>query len=201
MVEDAWWIKMAEIIFVTGNRHKVEEASLTLSKYGIRVKMTEFKKVEIQSESLEEIAGNAAQTAANALSASVISEDSGLFISALAGFPGPYSSYVFMTIGCMGILRLMSSQPDKRAQFRCVVAYCAPGAKPILFAGTSLGTISNSMRGHWGFGFDPIFVPSGKDARTFAEMTTSEKEFLSHRGAAFRSFGQWYEKTNPPSGV
>jgi XTP/dITP diphosphohydrolase len=57
------------------------------------------------------------------------------------------------------------------------------------------------MRGHWGFGFDPIFVPSGKDARTFAEMTTSEKEFLSHRGAAFRSFGQWYEKTNPSSGV
>lgn len=189
---------MAEIIFVTGNRHKVEEASLTLSQYGIKVKMTEFKKVEIQSESLEEIAGNAAQTAANALSAPVISEDSGLFISALAGFPGPYSSYAFMTIGCMGILRLMSSQPDKRAQFRCVVAYCAPGAKPTLFVGTSLGTISNSMRGRGGFGFDPIFVSSWKDARTFAEMTTSEKEFLSHRGAAFRSFGQWYEKTNPP---
>lgn len=192
---------MAEIVFVTGNRHKVEEASLILSQYGIRVKMTEFKKVEIQSESLEEIAGNAAQTAANGLSAPVISEDSGLFINALAGFPGPYSSYAFTTIGCMGILRLMSSQPDKRAQFRCVVAYCEPGAKPMLFIGTSLGTISNSMRGRGGFGFDPIFVSSGKDARTFAEMTTSEKDSLSHRGAAFRSFGQWYEKTNPPSGT
>jgi len=192
---------MAEIIFVTGNRNKVEEANLTLSRYGIRLKMNEFKKVEIQSESLEEIASNAAQTAANALSAPVISEDSGLFISALSGFPGPYSSYAFMTIGCIGILRLMSSQPDKRAQFRCVVAYCAPGATPMLFTGTSLGTISNSMRGHGGFGFDPIFVSSGKDARTFAEMTISEKEFSSHRGAAFRSFGQWYEKTNPSSGV
>jgi len=190
---------MAEIIFVTGNRHKVEEANLALSRYGIRVKMAEFKKVEIQSESLEEIASNAAQTAAKALSAPVISEDSGLFISALAGFPGPYSSYAFMTIGCMGVLRLMSSQPDKRAQFRCVVAYCAPDTKPMLFTGTSLGTISNSMRGRGGFGFDPIFVPSGKDARTYAEMTPSEKEFLSHRGAAFRSFGQWYEKINPSS--
>jgi len=184
-----------EVLFVTGNRHKVEEANRTLSQFGITVKMVGCEKVEIQSESLTRIAKHAASLAAKKVSKPVMVEDSGLFVKALDGFPGPYSSYVYKTIGCGGILQLMSGITDRRAVFRCAVAFCSPGSPPLAFEGKAYGSISSSVRGSGGFGFDPIFVPKGGDGRTFAEMPPESKERLSHRGAALRSFGEWFSRS------
>jgi len=181
-----------EILFVTGNSHKVKEANRVLSRFGITVKMAECEKVEIQSESLTRIARYAASLAAKRLGKPVIVEDSGLFVKALDGFPGPYSSYVYKTIGCGGTLQLMSGITDRRAVFKCAVAFCSPGSPPLAFEGKAYGNISSSIRGSGGFGFDPIFVPKNGDGRTFAEMPPEGKDSLSHRGAAFRGFGEWY---------
>jgi len=186
---------MNEVLFVTGNSHKVKEANRVLSLFGITVKMVECEKVEIQSESLTRIAKYAASLAAKRLGKPVIVEDSGLFVKALEGFPGPFSSYVYKTIGCGGVLQLMSGITDRRAVFKCAVAFCSPGLPPLAFEGKAYGSISSSIRGSGGFGFDPIFIPRSGDGRTFAEMPPEDKDRLSHRGAAFRAFGEWYAKS------
>jgi XTP/dITP diphosphohydrolase len=183
-----------EVLFVTGNSHKVKEANRVLSQFGINVKMVDCEKVEIQSDSLVRIAKYAASLAAKKLGKPIIVEDSGLFIKALDGFPGPFSSYAFKTLGCGGVLQLMSGITDRRATFKCIVAFCSPGSHPLAFGGKAYGSIPPSVRGTGGFGFDPIFVPKKGDGRTFAEMPPEGKDRLSHRGAAFRGFGKWYAK-------
>ncbi len=185
-------MRRRRLLFVTGNRHKLEEANAILAPFNISLEMADCRKLEIQSASIAAIAGTAARSAAKRLCAPAVVEDSGLFVRALGGFPGPYSSYAYRTLGCEGILRLLSGVEDRRAAFRCAVAYCLPGSRPRIFTGTSLGSISPSMRGSGGFGFDPIFVPDGGGERTFAEMDGPEKSRLSHRGNAFRAFGRWY---------
>ncbi|MDI9644292.1 MAG: XTP/dITP diphosphatase [Candidatus Verstraetearchaeota archaeon] len=181
---------MRELDFATGNQHKVDEANLILSEFGIKVKLSRVPKVEIQSDSLEEIAEFAAQTAFKKTGAPVVVEDSGLFIDFLNGFPGPYSSYAYRTIGCSGILRLLAGAAERSARFECVVVYADEGTLRS-FRGTSRGEISETPRGVGGFGFDPIFVCEGCGGRTFSQLLPREKCAVSHRGRAFRALGEW----------
>lgn len=183
-----------EVLFVTSNLHKEKEASRVLSQFGINVKMSDCEKVEIQSDSLVSVAKYAASLASKKLGKSVIVEDSGLFVKSLNGFPGPFSSYVLKTVGCGGVLQLISDKADRSAVFKCAVAFCSPKSHPLVFEGKAYGSISSSVKGSGGFGFDPIFVPIKGDGRTFAEMPPEDKDRLSHRGTAFRSFGEWYAK-------
>lgn len=180
------------ILFITNNDHKVSEANRILSSFGIEMIKLNFAKIEIQSNSLRKIAKYASIFAANKILKPVVVEDSGLFIKALNGFPGPFSSYVYNKLGCKGILKLMSGIEDRVAAFKCVVSYCQPGNKPIIFEGITYGEISSEIRGSGGFGFDPIFVPKSGIGLTFSEMSPEEKNGLSHRGKAFRKFGEWY---------
>ncbi|MCX8181615.1 MAG: XTP/dITP diphosphatase [Candidatus Methanomethyliaceae archaeon] len=181
---------MVSILFITSNEHKVEEANRILSQFGIQLEMFPQKKIEIQSKSLLKIAKYAAHMAAKRLKSPVLVEDSGLFIRALKGFPGPFSSYIHETIGCEGVLKLLSGIEDRYAVFKCAVAFCSPSLGLNTFQGRSIGRISLNMRGQAGFGFDPIFVPHGEEL-TFAEMLPEQKDRFSHRGAALRAFGSW----------
>jgi XTP/dITP diphosphohydrolase len=117
----------------------------------------------------------------------VMIDDSGFFVDTLKGFPGVYSSYVFKTIGCEGILRLMEGRPDRSARFECCIGFMAPGSEPFIAKGVAKGTVSNEMRGSGGFGYDPIFVNDGH-TKTYAEMDVVEKNRISHRGKAIESF-------------
>jgi XTP/dITP diphosphohydrolase len=92
------------------------------------------------------------------------------------------------------MLRLMSGENDRMAEFRSAVAYCEPGGKPVLFKEKVGGVIAFGVRGKMGFGFDPIFIPNEGDGRTFAEMSTNEKNKLSHRGRAMEKLFKWYLK-------
>jgi len=148
-------------------------------------------KIEIQSNSLRRIASYAAQEAANRLGVAVVAEDAGLFIDALHGFPGPYSSDVFKRIGTKGVLKLMKNMSRRRAEFCSAVAYCAPHRRPKYFIGTVTGRIGLHPRGAGGFGFDPLFIPFEGDGRTFAQMTSEEKNRISHRATSFRKFSRW----------
>jgi XTP/dITP diphosphohydrolase len=181
----------SEFLFVTANAHKLEEANLALAQFGLHLKMARVEKVEIQADRLDAIASYAARLAAERSGKAVVCEDSGLFIKALSGFPGPYSSYAFKTIGCNGVLRLMEGAADRRGSFQSAVSFCRPGSPPITFMGTTEGSISEGPRGSAGFGYDPIFAPTAGDGRTFAEMEIAEKGRLSHRGKAFRRFALW----------
>ncbi len=180
-----------ELLFVTANAHKLEEANLSLAPFGLHLKMAGVEKVEVQADRLDAIASYAARVAAEKSGKSVVCEDSGLFINVLGGFPGPYSSYAFRTIGCNGVLRLMVGSADRRCSFQSAVSYCAAGGSPITFMGVAEGSLAGKARGSRGFGFDPIFVPAAGDGRTFAQMEMAEKGQLSHRGDAFRRFARW----------
>jgi XTP/dITP diphosphohydrolase len=180
--------------FVTGNIHKFNEARRFLAEYNISVAMLNIDAIEIQDDGLENIARFSAIDAAQKTNLPVFVEDAGLFVKALNGFPGPYSSYVYRTVGARGILRLMQSERKRDAYFSSVVAFCNPqeSLEPKIFQGKVEGTIIYNERGKQGFGFDPIFQPYGRNGRTFAEMTTQEKNNYSHRAQALRKFAKWY---------
>jgi XTP/dITP diphosphohydrolase len=182
---------MRKIIFVTGNPHKVREAGDILSHVGIEVSQNNCGYPELQEDELEPIASFGARWAADKLDNEVMVDDSGLFIEALGGFPGPYSAYDFDTLGNERILKLMEGETNRRAVFKCVIGYCRPGKEPYLFSGEVAGEITNESRGSGGFGYDPIFEVGGA---TFGEMGEEEKNRLSHRYAALTEFAQWLKK-------
>ena len=186
--------KSFSLLFATGNPHKVEEVKLILGDYPIEIKCADVKGREIQAETVEEIAEASALQAFKKIGKPLFVEDTGLFIEALSGFPGPFASYVHRTIGIAGVLKLLKGVADRRAEFRSAVAFCASEVKPVCFLGIALGRISREERGIHGFGFDPIFEPDGGGDRTFAEMTIDEKNTYSHRACAVRKFVEWYIK-------
>ncbi len=167
------------IYFVTGNKHKYLEVKPIAEKYGFELVQRSHGKLEIQSDNLLEIARYAALSVYRELGEPLLVEDAGLFIDALNGFPGPYSSYVYKTIGINGLLKLMESIGNRRACFRSATVLLY---EPFILTayGEVCGTITLKPRGKKGFGFDPIFIPNGS-LKTFAEMSVEEKNKYSHR--------------------
>jgi len=175
-----------DVFFASSNVHKYEEAEKILSEFGIKLGFFKTGLTEIQEDSLSKIAEQKVMDAFNRCKNAVIVEDDGLFIDSLSGFPGPFSSYVFKTIGNNGILKLVGD--DRDAQFRAVIAYCDSNKKPILFESNVLGKISKNLQGN-GWGYDPIFVPENQN-KTYAEL--SEKNKLSHRYESLKKFADWF---------
>jgi XTP/dITP diphosphohydrolase len=177
-----------EIIFITTNAHKLKEirALAARSSRELAIEHLDYAYPELQLDTIEAVA----RASANFIREKItimrpfFIEDSGLSIPALKGFPGPFSAFVFKTIGNDGILRLMADMrgEERRATFKTVVAFCeASRGEPILFVGTVEGRIAAESRGSGGFGYDPIFEVNGK---TFGEMSTEEKNAVSHRSRA-----------------
>ena len=201
--------------YVTTNPGKVREAEEYLGADAVA--QLDYDYTEIQSDDLATIAARGAREAYRHAGEPALVDDAGLFVRALDGFPGPYSSYVEGTIGIERTWELAREEEDRTASFRCVLAYCdgegfdaSPdpvdkddrvaaaatgpdgdegGALPVkLFEGRVRGTLVEP-RGEGGFGFDPIFEHEGT---TFAEMSETEKNAISHRGRALAKFGEWY---------
>lgn len=170
------------IQFVTTNEGKFREVFDKLLEDGIRIEHLDRGYPEIQADSLEKILRFGATVLDDEVKGDYLIDDSGLFIDALGGFPGPYSSYAFKKIGCAGILRLMEGASNRKAMFVTVFLLRRAG-EHFAFRGEAPGTIADRERGKGGFGFDPVFIPDG-DTRTYAEMTLKEKNATSHRGRA-----------------
>ena len=177
--------------FVTQNAHKYQEARRTLDPFGIKIRILTSPKIEIQSTTLEEIAQFAAEEAAKKHNRTVVVEDSGLFVKALNGFPGPFSSYVYATVGVEGLLRLISRQRRREAYFQASLALASPKDSSRQFSGKVYGTVSHKSAGTKGFGFDPVFIPKGT-RKTFAQGGGQFKDKYSHRAITFRKLALWY---------
>jgi XTP/dITP diphosphohydrolase len=180
------------VYFVTSNIHKFQEARRILSKYNIATAKLKIEAVEIQDSRIENIAKYSVQDAVKNCGLPIFVEDAGLFVKALNGFPGPYSRYIYDTVGVTGILKLMKNITNRGAYFKSVIAFGSPEKQPICFIGNVEGKLSVQSRGTAGFGYDPIFVPVEGDGRTFAEMNIAEKNIFSHRAEALRKLGEWY---------
>ena len=165
---------------ITHNKNKFEE----MRKVVPDLEMVNMEYPEIQANSLEEVVDFALDYLAERIEGNFIIDDSGLFILSLNNFPGVYSAYVFDTLGNQGILKLMKEIEDRRAIFKTVIGVRVE-EQNFKFVGLCHGYISKEPRGANGFGYDPIFIPEGEN-RTFAEMSTEEKNRISHRGKAIR---------------
>jgi len=143
---------------------------------------------EIQATSVKEVALFKLNSVKGKLNNSYFIEDAGFFIDIpLKGFPGVYSKFVLNTIGNKGILKLIDNFKNTKAHFETVIAlYFQPKNKTLLFEGSVEGKVSETIRGTNGFGFDPIFISNENPTNTFAELTTEEKNAVSHRGKAWK---------------
>ena len=95
-----------DVFFASSNKNKYLEAKKILEEFGISLGFFKCNLLEIQSNKLEDIALQKTKSAFHLCKKPVIIEDDGLYIDSLNGFPGPYSSYIFQTIGNKGILRI-----------------------------------------------------------------------------------------------
>lgn len=181
-------------MFVTQNKHKLAELSPLFKKFGVSFETSSLEKFEVRSDDVETVALHAAENAYRELQHPAVVDDTGLFIDSLSGFPMVYPGFVLNTIGKEGILRLLEGVKDRGAKFVTAVGF-SNGADNLTFVGEMTGTISESIIGSEGFGYDPIFIPEG-ETRTFAQLSFEEKVAISHRTKAFRKFLEWYVKNH-----
>jgi XTP/dITP diphosphohydrolase len=124
-----------------------------------------------------------------------LADDSGIEVDALGGRPGVWSAR-FAGEGASDaenlrhLLAELHDVPDgfRQARYQCVIVFVrsAGDQLPLVAQGSWRGTITHAARGHGGFGYDPVFVPEGEQ-RTAAELSSAEKNAVSHRGQALRS--------------
>jgi XTP/dITP diphosphohydrolase len=180
-----------QIVFATNNRHKLSEISDLLGKSFTLLTLKDVGVSEDIPEDLPTIEGNAlfkAQYIYSKTGLNVFADDTGLEIEALNGEPGVHSARFAgeekdFHANTLKVLGLMQGKMNRKAKFKTVIALIMNGSE-FLFEGTISGNILQEERGSGGFGYDPIFVPEGKD-KSFAEMSLSEKNMISHRARAF----------------
>ena len=178
----------SELFFVSSNENKFQETERILSNFGMQINFFKTTLEEIQSNDLNDIAEQKAINAYGIVKKPIIIEDDGLFIDSLNGFPGPYSSYVYDTIGNKGIMNLLENCETRDAKFVSLIAYCDNDDVVKLFESSIPGKISSAIeKGGWGY--DPIFIPDG-ESKTYANV--SDKDKFSHRSAALTKFSNWF---------
>jgi len=190
-----------DVVLATRNLHKVAEVRriLAASAAGAGIRLIGLNDV---APGMADVAETGTSFAENSLLKAraacaetgmvAVADDSGIAVDALNGMPGIFSARWAGAHGQDGTnLRLLLDQladvPDERrgAQFVCVASAVFPAGREVVARGEVGGTLLRRTAGSGGFGYDPIFVPTGF-TRTTAQMTGTEKDALSHRGAAFR---------------
>ncbi len=186
-----------KLIYLTTNPHKVAEANRFLGeKYGFTVDIVhpDFEILEIQATTCSAVASFSAEYAAQKLGVPVLKSDSGLYIEALGGLPGPYNAYFDKQIGVDLFLKMMESIENRKARIEHCFAYCEPNAKPIVFAGGGTGRIAYEPRGELGRWHDKFYIPDG-ETRTLSEIRAVDHEYEStFWGHALDDFANWYAR-------
>lgn len=154
---------MKKITYVTGNWAKITSAKQKLEPLGFEIDNIKIECPEIQNDSTEEIAKFSAKWASEQLKCDVLKNDTGFYVEGLKGFPGPYTHYADDTIGEDGILKLLEGNPNRNAYFIEVMAYCPYKGEPVTFKSITRGKIATEKSGTYGWSWDFIFIPEGKD--------------------------------------
>jgi XTP/dITP diphosphohydrolase len=181
---------MYQLIFATNNRNKVEEIqSLVGSDFHI-IPLKEAgidKDIPEPHDSLEANAAEKARTIFTMTQLDCFSEDTGLEIEALHGAPGVKSARYAgadrdFQANIDKVLMELNNLNHRAARFRTIICLIWK-EKEYYFEGICEGKIDTKMNGEKGFGYDPIFIPTGSD-KSFAEMNMEEKNKFSHRQKA-----------------
>ncbi|HHU34273.1 MAG TPA: non-canonical purine NTP diphosphatase [Bacteroidetes bacterium] len=180
-----------ELLFASNNSHKVTEINNILGNSFVLKGLKDADITEDIPETAPTLEGNALQKARyvhEKTGRDVFADDTGLEVESLNGMPGVNSARFAgenkdSDANIDKLLLMLKGKENRKARFRTVIALII-GGEEHLFEGIVEGTIISDRRGREGFGYDPIFVPEGRDI-TFAEMPLTEKNKISHRARAF----------------
>lgn len=181
-----------KLVFATHNPNKLKELQSLLPKSIELLSLDDIDCAEEIPETSQTIEGNALQKARyikENFDCDCFADDTGLEVEALNGEPGVYSARYAGpkkndTANVEKLLLKLEQKTNRSAQFKTVIALIL-NDRELLFEGICKGEIICEKRGSFGFGYDPVFVPTGSK-NTFAEMELSEKNKLGHRGKAVR---------------
>ena len=195
-----------KIVLASRNVNKIAELQALLSEYVEGIEIISLDSVGITDdieENGETYCDNALIKARVAASSGYIGvgDDSGLSVRALGGAPGVYSARYSGEHGDYAsnnklLLKNLEGESDRFAEFVCTLACVFPdGREPIVVEGRTQGVILESERGEGGFGYDPLFYYEPYK-KTFAELSSAEKNSISHRGKAIELFANELKKIN-----
>lgn len=194
-------MEIKEIVFASRNVGKIAEVSTMLAPLGISVKSAldlDLEDVEETGKTFEENAYLKAFAACKATQRPALADDSGLCVKALNGAPGVYSArYAPERNFVKGMQKLLaemakSGSADRSAYFACVLVLAFPDGSYKSFEGRIEGKIALEPHGFGGFGYDPLFMPEGKD-KTFAELDSDYKNKTSHRAKAMQKLKEYLQ--------
>lgn len=190
------------LVIATHNAGKLKEIGALLEPYGVTCISAGSLGLPEPAETGTSFAENAllkARAAAEASGLPALADDSGLSVEALDGRPGVYTADWaerqwfegkpgrdwFMAMGKVeGMLQALGPDASRGCAFHCVLAIAWPDGTSAVYEGSAPGSLTWPPRGTMGFGYDPVFVPSGWE-QTFAELEPEEKHRISHRADAF----------------
>lgn len=187
--------KDRKLVIASHNMGKVREIGELLEPYGVETISAGALDLPEPAEDGLTFIANAeikALAAATASGMPALADDSGLEVKGLAGAPGIYSARYAgdgkdFNVAMKKIHTELEAkgEADKSANFTCALTLAWPDGHVESFEGKVFGTLTWPMRGEKGFGYDPIFIPTGHDI-TFAEMDPAQKHAMSHRANAFK---------------
>lgn len=183
---------MTEICFATNNKNKIAEVSQMLEGKHKLLSLEDIGCHEELPEEQDTLEGNSRQKAMYVwenYQTNCFADDTGLEVAALNGAPGVYSARYAgpqrnNDDNIKLLLQNLAGKPDRSAQFRTYITLILDGQEH-QFEGVVTGHITEAWKGDKGFGYDPVFIPDGF-SKTFAEMTSEEKNAISHRGKAMQ---------------
>ena len=200
-------IEEKTIVIATRNPGKAKEFAALFAKEGYQIKTLldypDLPDVEETGMTFEENARLKAETIAQLLQQPVLADDSGLVVDALNGMPGIFSARFAGerksdAANNAKLLHELTNVPDEQrtAHFHCTLVFAAPQKESLVVEADWDGRIARIPQGDNGFGYDPLFIVPGYD-KTSAELTSEEKNKISHRGMAVkeleRTWKEWLE--------
>lgn len=188
---------MEKVILASRNKGKLEEIKAILEQFGMDTVSRDDAgiptfEVEETGSTFEENSLLKAQAIMDVAHVITIADDSGLEVDALSGAPGIYSAR-YAGENCTfednnrKLLQELSGVPEDQrgAAFVSVITMLFPSGEKLVARGECRGKILTELRGEEGFGYDPLFMPEGEN-RSFAEMTSAEKNRISHRAKSLQ---------------
>ncbi len=182
-----------KLVIASHNKGKVREIGELLAPFGVETISAGDLNLPEPVEDGDTFIANAeikALAAAKAANIPALADDSGLEVSALNGEPGIYSARWAgptkdFSIAMAEVHKQMGDHSDRSANFTCALTLAWPDGHTESFEGKVFGEMTWPMRGGKGFGYDPVFIPTGHSI-TFAEMEPVKKHAMSHRANAFK---------------
>ena len=190
---------MKKLILATHNEHKANEFKQILPQFSVQT-LADLNYHQEIAETASDLEGNSllkAETIFRQYGQIVVSDDSGLEVLALSGAPGVYSArYAGQQKdnqkNTEKLLHELKGIKNRNAQFRTVITLMSSN-DTLQFEGIVEGTIVHEPKGDKGFGYDPVFIPNGYQ-KTFAELSSIEKNKISHRANAIEKLVAFLEK-------